>query len=276
MTLAQGHGHLHTKPWPPAVLWCLAHTSPLGTGRGRAVNPRGTGVSSSLPSCNLWSRLLFNTSVNKDQAKPLLSAAGRARAYRPRASHTMASSEGLGVPMACTWAKVPSASPTSFRGTSDGGAHLEELPTPCKDCLAQWGLPSKFTGLPMLLPVPVTLCLPLFEVALGSDALFLPISLVPAHPGTRPLRGAWSAALAPGPASSLGALAPDIWATPPQDSLPGLPLQSSHCTGVLCAICGASYPRDAQQTSAVVVAMVGVSQEAITQGLLLSLPLPAS
>lgn len=163
MTLAQGHSHLHTKPWPPAVLWCLAHTSPLGTGRGRAVNPRGTGVSSSLPSYNLWSRLLFHTSMNTDQAKPLLSAARRARAHQPRGiSHNgelrrpwRAHGMRLG--------KVPSASPTSFRETSDGGTHLEELQTPCRGCLAQWGLPSKFTGLPMLLPVPVILRLPLLR-----------------------------------------------------------------------------------------------------------------
>lgn len=160
MTLAQGHRHLHTKPWPPTVLWCLAHTSPLGTGKGRAVNLRGTGVSSSLASYNLWSRLLFNTSMNKDQAKPLLSAAGRARAYQPRGiSHI---SEGLGVPMACTWAKVPSASPTSFRGTSDGGTHLEELQTPCK---AAWPsgvcLPNS-QGCPCFCPCQsssVSLCL---------------------------------------------------------------------------------------------------------------------
>lgn len=124
---------------------------------------RGTGVPSSLPSYNLWSRLLFHTSVNTDQAKPLLSAAGRARAHQPRGiSHNgelrrpwRAHGMRLG--------KVPSASPTSFRETSDGGTHLEELQTPCRGCLAQWGLPSKFTGLPMLLPVPVILRLPLLR-----------------------------------------------------------------------------------------------------------------
>lgn len=128
------------------------------------------------------------------------------------------------------------------------------------------GSAFQFTGLPMLLSVPVILRFPLFEVALGSDALFLPISLVPAHPGTRPLRGAWSAALAPGPPPSLGALAPDVWAMPPQDSLPGLPLQSSHCTRCsLCYLLG-PLPKGRSANFCCSGGRGGVSQEAIHKG----------
>lgn len=138
------------------------------------------------------------------------------------------------------------------------------------------GSAFQFTGLPMLLSVPVILRFPLFEVALGSDALFLPISLVPAHPGTRPLRGAWSAALAPGPPPSLGALAPDVWAMPPQDSLPGLPLQSSHCTRCsLCYLLG-PLPKGRSANFCCSGGRGGRLPGGHTQGLLLSLPLPAS